>query len=103
MILIESSRYCDRTATRISPAGQPYGPDPRVSAGQPVELADLPVEDPGGSDAAQRADPSGQWARGVAQLRLRIGGGCDDHLGDGGGVVALVHRRGHHVVEDAPL
>src|SRR6266542_5337615 len=95
MNLIGSSRYCERTATRISPAGQPYGPiraphltgvvRGRTSAGQPVELADLPVEDPGGSDAAQRADPSGQWARRVAQLRFRIGGGRDDHPGDGAG------------------
>ena len=42
-----------------------------LSAGQPVELADLLIKGPGGDDAAQRADACRPWAGGVPQLRLR--------------------------------
>ena len=60
-----------------------------ASGGQAVELPDLPVEDPRGNEAAQGADASGEPARGVAQLRLRIGGGRDDRSGDDGRVIAV--------------
>src|SRR5215218_10623872 len=78
-----------KTILRLSttPLGVVEG---RGSAGQSVELADLSVEGPGGDDAAQRADASGSWAGGVAQLRFGVGRCCDDHLGDGGGVVAVL-------------
>ena len=39
-------------------------------------------------------------AGGVPQFRLRVGRCRDDHLGDGGGIVAVLDRRRHHVVED---
>jgi hypothetical protein len=51
-----------------------------LSAGQPVELADLLIKGPGGDDAAQRADACRPWAGGVPQLRLRVGRCRDDHL-----------------------
>src|SRR5438094_6963123 len=75
----------------------------QASGGQAIELADALVESPGGHDAAQYADASGPRAGGVAQLRLPVGRRRDDRFADDGGIVAALHRRRQHVVEDAPL
>ena len=40
---------------------------------------------------------------GVAQLRLRVRRRRDNHLGDDGGVVAVLDRRRHHAAEGLPL
>src|SRR5207237_633288 len=74
-----------------------------ASGGQAVELAELLVECPGGDEAAQGADASGGRAGGVAQLRLRIGRGGDDRLGDGVGIIAHVDRSREHFVEHLQL
>src|SRR6266496_6059338 len=88
-----------RSGRGVAVGGQCGLPD----VGQPVEFADLLVEDPGGGEAAQHADASGPRAGGVAQLRVRAGGCRDDGLAGDGGIVAVLHRRRQHVVEDAPL
>src|SRR4029453_15277818 len=59
-----------------------------LSAGQPVELADLPVEGSGGGDAAQRADASGGGAGGITQVRLWVTRCPDGDFGGRGGVRA---------------
>src|SRR5687767_13233067 len=74
-----------------------------LSAGQPVELADLFIKGPGGDDAAQRANACRPWAGGVPQLRLRIGRCRNDYFGDGGRVVTVPDRRRGQLLKDVPL
>jgi hypothetical protein len=66
------------------------GVQARASAGQPVELAQLLVEHAGRDHAAHGVVASGACAGGVAQLRLGVGRGRDDLLGDDDGVVAVL-------------
>src|SRR3954452_14163855 len=49
---------------------------------QVVVLADLPVERCGGDEPARLGRLRGEWAVGVAQLRLPVGGSAQARLGD---------------------
>src|SRR3954452_23380353 len=62
-----------------------------LRGGELVGLADLLVEDSGGDEAAEHADAAGPRACGVAQLRFRVGGRRDEHLGYHGGVGPGLH------------
>src|SRR5205823_4996171 len=58
-----------------------------ASGGQAIELADLPVECPGGNKAAKSAHASGGRAGGVPQPGLRVGRCRHDGFGDSGRIV----------------
>ena len=65
-----------------------------------IHLSDLPVERPGGNEAAEGADASGGRAGGVAQLGFRVDRRRDDCFGDRGRVVPIRHRGGNQTVEN---
>src|SRR5206468_3760960 len=63
-------------------------------AGEPVELAHLLIEGAFGHEAAQLADQAGPRPSRVTQFGLLVGGGGEDRLGDGHGVLALLDSLG---------
>jgi len=73
------------------------------SAGEPVDLADLFVEDAGGHEAAQGAHSTGRDAGGVSEPRFGVGDRCDDDLRHRGRVITVVCRVSHYFGERLPL